>query len=120
MAMKQGLVETLLQGADLRAHGGWSHVQCFRSPGKAQVACHSFEQDWPSWEIHPAGEELVCLMSGAATLVLEQQNGERTIELTQPGAYVVVPRDIWHAAGTKSPCTMLFITPGEGTENRPL
>ena len=29
------------------------------------VACGSFEADWPMWEMHPNGEEMVCLLSGS-------------------------------------------------------
>lgn len=43
MAMKQGLVEPPLQGADLRAHGSRGHVQSVRPPGKAHVARYRFE-----------------------------------------------------------------------------
>lgn len=37
----------------------------------------------------------------------------------QAGAYRAIPRDTWHTAKTTG-CRMLFITPGQGTENRPL
>jgi hypothetical protein len=52
-----------------------------------------------------------------ATLVLEDIGSE---ELTEPGAFVVVPKGTWHTARTAAPTRMLFITPGERTENRPL
>lgn len=32
--------------------------------------------------------------------------------------FVVVPRGTWHTAKVHAATTMLFITPGEGTENR--
>ena len=87
--------------------------------GHRLVSYYSFAEDWPTWEIHPAGEELVCLLSGTVTLVLEEASGERSVELSDPGAYVVIPRGTWHTAKTTG-CTMLFITPGQGTENRPV
>lgn len=88
--------------------------------GKRLVSHFSFEKDWNTWEMHPAGEELVCLLSGEVDLVLEQDNMEKTLFLRTPGSYVLVPRGVWHTAKVHSPSSMLFITPGEGTQNRPL
>lgn len=82
------------------------------------ISAFSFSQDWPSWERHPAGEELVMLLGGATTLVLEEVNGERELPLETVGRYVLVPRGVWHTARTTQPTTLLFITPGAGTEHR--
>jgi mannose-6-phosphate isomerase-like protein (cupin superfamily) len=78
-----------------------------------------FTQDWSTWEMHPRGEEVVMLLSGSATLVLEVDGDERRVQLSEGGSYVVVPRGAWHRAETSEPTAMLFITPGEGTEHRP-
>ncbi|MEM9302221.1 MAG: hypothetical protein AAGE01_08935 [Pseudomonadota bacterium] len=81
------------------------------------ISLYRFESDWPTWERHPAGNELVLLLSGSATLILFQ-DGERTeVVLDRPQQYVVVPVDCWHTAKVDEPTTMLFITPGEGSEN---
>lgn len=88
--------------------------------GKRLVSHFSFEQDWNTWEMHPAGEELVCLLSGEVDLILEQNSLERTLSLRTPGSYVLVPRGVWHTSKVHMPSSMLFITPGEGTQNRPL
>ena len=88
--------------------------------GKRLISHFSFDQDWDNWEIHPAGEEFVCLLSGQVDLVLEQAEGEKTVQLSQSGSYVLVPRNTWHTAKVYAPSSMLFITPGEGTQNRPL
>lgn len=85
--------------------------------GRRLVAIHSFDADWPTWEIHPAGDEIVCLLSGEARLVLDHGDRHEEIALDEPLAFVIVPRGTWHTAKTKSGCTMLFVTPGEGTEN---
>lgn len=84
------------------------------------VAVHSFDADWPSWEIHPAGDEIVVLLYGEVTLVLKTDDGDQHIELNMPGSYFIVPRNTWHTARIDTPSRMLFITPGEGTENRVL
>ena len=85
---------------------------------KRLVASFSFDKDWESWERHPAGEELVMLLDGDADLILETDGGETRVTLDQPGSYVLVPANTWHTARVRAPTRMLFITPGEGTENR--
>jgi hypothetical protein len=35
------------------------------------MTAFTFSEPWSTWERHPAGEELVMLISGAATVVLE-------------------------------------------------
>lgn len=82
------------------------------------VALHRFEADWPTWEIHPEGDEVVCLLSGEAQMVLEREGGEEVVHLREPGAYVIIPRATWHTARIATAATLLFITPGEGTDNR--
>ncbi|MBE9182103.1 cupin domain-containing protein [Oculatella sp. LEGE 06141] len=88
--------------------------------GKRLVSYFTFEQDWDTWEMHPTGEEFVCLLSGQVELILEQGGVEHTVQLSTPGCYVLVPRGTWHTARVQIPSSMLFITPGEGTQNRPL
>ena len=101
----------------------WSELSAGKLPqlerGRLMTA-FSFSEPWKVWERHPAGEELVMLLSGAATVVLEETGGERAIELTTPGAYVLVPQNVWHTARTSVPTTMLFLTPGAGTDHRPV
>lgn len=79
------------------------------------IACHDFDADWGSWEMHPAGDELVMLMSGRATLILMRDGEEVPVLLAEPGSYLVVPKALWHTAQISEPTTMLFMTPGEGT-----
>jgi len=84
------------------------------------MSAFSFSQNWPSWERHPAGEELVMLLAGATVLVLEEASGERELLLDTLGSYVLVPQGVWHTARTTQPTTLLFLTPGAGTEHRPV
>lgn len=86
--------------------------------GRVLVSCFSFESDWPTWERHPAGDEIVCLLSGRATFLFE--GGGAPLELRERGEFAVVPKGVWHTAKTSVPTTMLFVTPGEGTENKPV
>ena len=83
-------------------------------------SAHAFSEPWPVWERHPAGEEVVFLLSGSVDLVLEENGQRRTIRLTRRGEYVLVPKGVWHTAIASEPVTMIFITPGAGTEHRPV
>src|SRR6185295_7186196 len=74
--------------------------------------------DWPHWERHPAGDEIVCLLSGELDLVIEQDGRERVVELRGRSA-CIVPRGTWHRGVVRGPSEALFITRGEGTEHRP-
>jgi mannose-6-phosphate isomerase-like protein (cupin superfamily) len=83
------------------------------------VTSFSFDTDWPHWEMHPNGDEIVALMAGACTPVLEAPDGkQREVRLAEPGSFVLVPRGTWHIARVGGPTTMFFITPGEGTQHR--
>ena len=83
------------------------------------MSAFTFSEPWTTWERHPAGEEVVVLLSGAATLVMQESSGERSVVLNSPGDYVLVPQGTWHTARTDVSTTMLFLTPGKGTEHRP-
>jgi mannose-6-phosphate isomerase-like protein (cupin superfamily) len=82
------------------------------------VTTHSYDKDWPNWEMHPNGDEIVMLLEGSTTMVLEIGGGEKLVELNESCAYVVVPRGTWHTSRARGPCRMLFITAGEGTQTR--
>lgn len=82
------------------------------------MSAYTFSEPWAVWERHLAGEELVLLLSGAATLVLQEPQGEREVLLQTVGAFVLVPKGVWHTARTSVATTLLFLTPGAGTEHR--
>ncbi|HSH43845.1 MAG TPA: hypothetical protein VK973_17115 [Arenicellales bacterium] len=81
------------------------------------ISAHQFSEDWPTWEKHPAGDELVVLLSGRAEFLLRRESSDESIVLEAPGSYVIVPRDTWHTARIARATSMLFVTPGEGTQN---
>lgn len=86
--------------------------------GRQLVSSLNFDRDWPTWEIHPHGDEVVMLLSGAARMVLDEPGGQRVVELSKAGDYVIVPKATWHTAKIAVPTAMLFVTPGEATQNR--
>jgi hypothetical protein len=98
----------------------WKHLAARTDLGGGRlVSAYRFTEDWSSWERHPAGEELVVQFAGAMDFVLDVAGDERIVEL-RGRAGVVVPRNVWHTARVLAPSDALFITPGDGTEHRPL
>jgi hypothetical protein len=81
------------------------------------VSQHSFDAPWTGWEMHPAGEELVLCLRGAITLI-QEIDGEVRRVLLREGQAAINPRGVWHTADVDAPTTVLFITPGDGTEQR--
>ena len=105
----------------------WSaeHVEAYRrrfaSDGKEGRLVCVIAQDatWDGWERHPAGEEVVVLLSGRVDIVQELDGTDHVVEL-RPGEAMVNPANVWHTARVHEPGSALFITPGDGTEHRPL
>ena len=90
--------------------------------GHSLVAMYTFESDWPTWEIHPKGDEIVVLVEGRAEMIFAQSEERRaeTVRLEKPGDFVIVPRGTWHTAKIATRTVLMFVTPGEGTENKAL
>lgn len=83
------------------------------------VSMYDFDESWDSWEMHPAGDELVVCLGGAITLHQELADGTaRTVSL-QPGEYAINPPGAWHTADVDGRATTLFVTAGMGTQHRP-
>ena len=74
---------------------------------------------WSMWECHPAGAEVVIACSGRHRFVQELDGAEH-IEEIGPGEALVNPPGVWHTADSIEPGWVLTITPGQGTDHRPL
>ena len=83
------------------------------------VALYRFEESWTSWEMHPAGDEVVCCIQGHMILHQEHADGSKESVELGPGDYAVNPPGTWHTADTEGPVVALFITVGQGTTHRP-
>ena len=83
------------------------------------VAVFRYEEDWTSAEMHPAGDEIVYVLTGAIDLVLQEATGDRTIGLDS-GTGHLVPKGVWHTARVRAPGNVLHVTAGAGTRHRPL
>ncbi len=85
--------------------------------GHILIQHFEFSDPWPTWEVHPVGDEFVYLISGDVDFVLWENGREKTVRVNEPGSYVMVPMNTWHTARPRNKTTMLFVTPGEGTLN---
>jgi quercetin dioxygenase-like cupin family protein len=83
------------------------------------VTLFTFTEDWDSWEMHPAGEELVVCTAGTITLIQELSDGSIGSVTLDAGGYAINPRGVWHTADVAGSATVLFVTPGMGTAARP-
>jgi mannose-6-phosphate isomerase-like protein (cupin superfamily) len=70
-------------------------------------------------EVHPDGDELLYLVSGAVTVTLELADGDRLVDLGA-GDAVVVPKGVWHQITMREPGQLIHITPGPNGDFRPL
>ena len=70
-----------------------------------------------SWEMHPDGDELLCVVAGAIAVVLEREGAEH-VAAVGAGRAFVVPRGVWHRVLVREPGKLMFCTPGPRTEHR--
>jgi mannose-6-phosphate isomerase-like protein (cupin superfamily) len=71
------------------------------------------------WEVHPSGDEILYLLSGAVDVILQADDSEQVVEL-QAGAVCVVPRGTWHRQVVREAGDLLGITFGKGSHHRPV
>jgi mannose-6-phosphate isomerase-like protein (cupin superfamily) len=83
------------------------------------VSQYAFDGDWTSWEMHPAGDEVVICVAGGLVLVQELPDGRVAETRLGPGDYAINPPGVWHTANVPEAATAIFITAGEGTQHRP-
>jgi mannose-6-phosphate isomerase-like protein (cupin superfamily) len=74
--------------------------------------------NWTNWEMHPAGDELLFMLEGSATFVLDLHEGVREVALNA-GRLLVIPKGVWHTAKMSGPARLLAITAGLGTQHKP-
>ena len=68
------------------------------------------------WERHPAGDELLHVVEGEADVVTLTDDGPVRSTI-RTGSIFICPRGLWHRLLPRSPLSLLFATPGEGTEH---
>lgn len=70
-------------------------------------------------ERHDDGDEVLVLVSGAVTVVLDTHGGAESVDVS-PGQAVVVPRGVWHRVVVRQRSHIVFLTPGPAFATRPL
>jgi len=101
-------------------HGYERYLEAFCAPGDPGrlVAIFETTEDWPVWECHPEGDEVVVVLSGRARFHQELDGRVHTVEVG-PHEAVINPAGVVHTADVIQPFIALYITPGPGTHHRP-
>lgn len=97
-----------------------------RSPAVARVAnedgwlvaAYSVTGDIDHWEMHPRGDEILIMLSGAIDVVLEQPESDNRTVALPAGAACLVPRGTWHRLLPRAPGRLLALTYGKDTQHR--
>lgn len=77
--------------------------------------------DWDGWEMHPDGDELIIVTSGAIRLHVdhpERPDLETPVDVAAPNM-VVMPAGAWHTVDVIEPARVMTVTWGRGTGHRP-
>lgn len=86
-------------------------------PGRL-VMIETMIDDWPTWERHMQGDELVIVLEGSGTF--HQQIGDDCQSSPfKAGDTFLNPTGVWHTADVAEPMRAIYITPCPGTENKP-
>jgi mannose-6-phosphate isomerase-like protein (cupin superfamily) len=108
-----GEVKQLPVGPDF-----WAAIDSNPDIRGSLVAVFGGEGDWPHWEMHPKGDEVLVLLEGSMRMVFDRPEGLEVLFMA-PGTTVVVPAGVWHRGLDQRAVKLLAITYGEGTEHRP-
>ncbi len=116
----RGPTATAVEGFGWDPEALGAYEERFASDGDEGRLVVMFEMtaSWDSWEQHPAGDEVVLVLSGRHRLIQEVEGEERPTEVGA-GGYVINGPGVWHTADVLEPGRALFITPGRGTTHRP-
>lgn len=95
----------------------WSKRVAELPPGRL-VSLFELSADWTSWEMHPEDDELIMMLTGRASLILEDA-GAATTQPLEAGAFSIAPKGVWHTMDVLEKGRALFITAGAGTQHRP-
>lgn len=105
-------------GFDGPAFEAYMAAHCTQDAPGRLVMIETSPTDWPAWECHHEGEELVIVLEGEAEFIQEIDGGERRFTI-KAGDTVINPAGIWHTANVNKSLRAIYITPCPGTEHRP-
>ena len=95
----------------------WAGIETNSTLQGTLVIVIAGDSDWPHWEMHPAGQEILILLEGELTMLFDAGAGE-TRHPMAAGTTLIVPAGIWHRALIDRPTRMMAITYGAGTAHR--
>lgn len=98
----------------------WTELAANPHAGATMISASEGSGDWPRWEMHPAGAEVLVILEGTPLIWLEPGDGQIERVATHPGATVIVPKGAWHRAECDHRYKILYITYGAGTTHRPV
>ena len=87
------------------------------APGRL-VMIETSPTNWPVWECHTEGDELVIVLEGQADFIQEIDGVARQMPVSV-GSAVINPAGVWHTANVRQPLRAIYITPCPGTQHRP-
>lgn len=67
------------------------------------------------WERHPAGDELLHILSGEGDVITVTDDGPVQSPV-RAGSLFICPQGLWHRVVPRASVSILFATPGDGTE----
>src|SRR5262245_13898895 len=83
------------------------------------LSAYDMTASMTTWERHPAGDEVLCALSGALEAVIQDDGDERVVTVPA-GTACLVPKGAWHRLVVRAPGRLLAMTYGKGTEHRPM
>jgi len=86
------------------------------APGRL-IMIETTATDWPAWECHTDGDEIVIVLEGKGEFI-QEIDGEKHRTSVSPGVAIINPKDVWHTADVSEPLRAIYITPCPGTKHR--
>jgi quercetin dioxygenase-like cupin family protein len=98
----------------------WSSIGQNPNAGGTMISASEGQGDWPRWEMHPEGAEVLVILAGAPRVWLEHPDGRLEGVSAHAGSTIVVPRGAWHRCQCDDAYKILYVTYGAGTTHRPV
>lgn len=103
---------------DGSSFGRYVQEHCSEAAPGRLLMVETMTNDWPSWERHTEGDEIVIILAGTGTF--HQKFGKETRSSPfAAGDTFINPKGIWHTADVTSPMRAIYLTPCPGTEHAP-
>ena len=78
---------------------------------------HYYSSDWTEWVMHPACDELIYLLSGSMSILLDYGKHRSVVSL-HSNDVTTIPRGVWHTVKIQTPCEVLEISRNLDTKRK--